>query len=600
MDGGEDILADDALGEHDGILEVVSLPGHEGHLQVASQGEFAVLGGVTFGEDLSLDHLVALADDRGEVDGGTLVGLPVLRKLVDRDVRVEAHEALGIGAVVFDVNLTCVHKDDFALALRHDLRAGVAGHGAFQAGTYNRSLRLDDRNGLAHHVRSHEGTVRVVVLEERDEGCGDGCHLVRGDVHEVDVVLGADREVRLEAALDTVVQDVALVVDIDVGLCNELVLFLFCAEVHQTFVTHVHLAAVDLAVRGLDETQVVDLGIDAERGDQADVRTFRRLDRAEAAVVRVVNVSHFETGPFAGKTARTQCGETALVRHLGQRVDLVHELGELAGGEEGIDHGREGLRVDQFRRRKHLIVTDIHSFADGACHTCQTYAELVGELLAHRADTTVAQVVDIIDGGLGVDQLHKVLDNLDDVFTGQDADVGRSRKVQLLVETVASHGAQVVAFVGEEQLVDHVAGGCLIRRFAVADLAVGIVDSLLFGVALVFGEGVVDDGEVVGSRIVLVEEDGLRTRVEDILDVFFLEDGLTLDDRDVALDVDHLAGLFVDEVFVPGLEDAGRHLATDAFLQVFLGNFHLAGQAEDVEDVLVALETDGAQEGGYR
>ncbi len=50
------------------------------------------------------------------------------------------------------------------------------------------------------------------------------------------------------------------------------------------------------------------------------------LDRAEAAVVRVVYVSHLETGTVARKAAGAEGRQTAFVRNFGQRVDLIHEL----------------------------------------------------------------------------------------------------------------------------------------------------------------------------------------------------------------------------------------------------------------------------------
>ena len=67
---------------------------------------------------------------------------------------------------------------------------------------------------------------------------------------------------------------------------------------------------------------------DAERTDQADVRAFRGLDRAHAAVVRRVDVADLHAGAVAGQTAGTERGEAArCVRPA--RVGLVHELGEL-------------------------------------------------------------------------------------------------------------------------------------------------------------------------------------------------------------------------------------------------------------------------------
>ena len=86
----------------------------------------------------------------------------------------------------------------------------------------------------------------------------------------------------------------------------------------------------DLAVRRLDEAEVVDPRVGRERRDQADVRAFRRLDRTDAAVVRRVHVAHLEAGALARETARAERREAALVRDLGERVRLVHELRELA------------------------------------------------------------------------------------------------------------------------------------------------------------------------------------------------------------------------------------------------------------------------------
>ena len=57
-----------------------------------------------------------------------------------------------------------------------------------------------------------------------------------------------------------------------------------------------HLSGLDLAVRRLDKTELVDPGIGGERADQANVWPFRRLDRAHPAVVRGMDVSNLEPG----------------------------------------------------------------------------------------------------------------------------------------------------------------------------------------------------------------------------------------------------------------------------------------------------------------
>ena len=89
-----------------------------------------------------------------------------------------------------------------------------------------------------------------------------------------------------------------------------------------------------LAIRRLDEAELVDAGIARQRRDQADVRPFRRLNRADAAVVRRVDVAHLEAGALARQTAGSERRETPLVRDLGERIGLVHELRQLRRPEE--------------------------------------------------------------------------------------------------------------------------------------------------------------------------------------------------------------------------------------------------------------------------
>jgi hypothetical protein len=68
---------------------------------------------------------------------------------------------------------------DNAVALAEYDRAGVASSDAFHAGTDERGFTSNQRHRLALHVRSHQGTVGVVVLKERNQAGGDGHELLR-------------------------------------------------------------------------------------------------------------------------------------------------------------------------------------------------------------------------------------------------------------------------------------------------------------------------------------------------------------------------------------------------------------------------------------
>ena len=85
MHRGEYIVADHALVEHNRVLVVVTLPWHERHLEVASESEFALLRGVTLGEDIALAYALTLVADGTKVYRGSLVGAAELRKPVFLD-----------------------------------------------------------------------------------------------------------------------------------------------------------------------------------------------------------------------------------------------------------------------------------------------------------------------------------------------------------------------------------------------------------------------------------------------------------------------------------------------------------------------------------
>ncbi len=305
------------------------------------------------------------------------------------------------------------------------------------SGTHERGLGAQQRHGLTLHVGAHESAVGVVVLEERNERRRDGHELLRRDVDVVDIFLPRHDDVALATRRDAFVEDGAVFAEADVGLGDGVAVLFPCREVEavrldlgglllpldESRVLALELVLLDdlshlvgavagveddvvvpnaaflhLSVRALDEPELVDAGEAREARDEPDVRTFGRLDGADAAVVGRVDVAHLEPGALAGEATRPEGREPTLVGDLGQRVRLVHELRELARAEELADAGHDGLGVDEVVRhgRGHLLV-DAHLLLDGPLHPDETDAELVLEQLAHAADTAIAEVVDVVD-----------------------------------------------------------------------------------------------------------------------------------------------------------------------------------------------------------
>ena len=334
MDRGEEVFADKAFVQHDSILIVVALPRHVSDLDVTTESEFTGLGRVPFGKDITSLDTLALEADRTKVDRGALVRLTELRQAVGRDRIFEAYEELVIRAVVADLDRGSVDEDYFTSALCYDLRTRVTYQLSLDTRTDDRSFGTEERYSLTHHVRSHERTVSIVVLQEGNERSSDRGDLRRRNVHQLNFSGRHDREVSLLTCLNSVAEEVTFVIQRSIPLSYDEVFFFLSGIVLQSLIREVNLPILDATVRRRDEAEVIDLRIDTERRDQTDVWPFRRLNRTETAVVGIVYVTDLEAGTLTRETARTESRETALVRDFGQRVRLVHELRQRVRTEE--------------------------------------------------------------------------------------------------------------------------------------------------------------------------------------------------------------------------------------------------------------------------
>ena len=304
------------------------------------------------------------------------------------------------------------------------------------AGGNDRRLSGHKRNCLTLHVRAHQSTVRVVVLKERDHRGRDRDHHLRADVDIVDfLAVDFDRIVAVTAG-HAAVEQAAVFVNRLGGLGDD-VLVLDVGGHILDLVGDTAGALFDLAVRRDQEAVLVGARIGSKIGDQTDVRAFRRLDRAEAAVMAVVNVTDVKARALSRKAARAESGHTALVRQLCQRVGLVHELAQRARTEELLDRGRHGADVDQALRGDDIEILQRHALADHALHAAKADAELVLQQLAHAADAAVAQVVDVVGVAHAVSQRVEIVHRgehivNDDVLGNEDIDVLTDRILESL------------------------------------------------------------------------------------------------------------------------------------------------------------------------
>ena len=162
------------------------------------------------------------------------------------------------------MDFICIHVYYFSASFSCYLCPGVKADSFFKACSHDRGLRIEERNGLSHHVRTHECAVSVVMLKERDEGGCNRCNLIRGNIHEIYLVFGHYREVCTETALYPVLKNAAVIAEFHIGERNHLVFFLLCAHVEPSVVAEIHFAVLHLAIWRLYEAQVADSCIYAE------------------------------------------------------------------------------------------------------------------------------------------------------------------------------------------------------------------------------------------------------------------------------------------------------------------------------------------------
>ncbi len=235
------------------------------------------------------------------------------------------------------------------------------------------------------------------MLEERNQARRHGHQLFGRDIHEIHARAFDIHEIAAAPAHDAVLLKLAFVVHGRIRLGDAINFLAIGGEVIDFFG---HLPGLHPAVRSFEEAEIIDAGKGRQRGDQADVRAFGSLHRANASVMRRMHVADFEARAIARQPAWPKRRKPAFVGQFRQRINLIHELRQLAAAKEIANHGRKRLRIDQLlgRHRLDALIKQRHALLDEAFGAGQTHAALIGEQFAHGAHATAAEMVNVIQG----------------------------------------------------------------------------------------------------------------------------------------------------------------------------------------------------------
>ncbi len=140
-----------------------------------------------------------------------------------------------------------------------------------------------------------------------------------------------------------------------IGLCNNKAFFFVGSDIFD-FIGN--FAVLYDSVRSFDKSELIDSGKDTQGIDQANVRSFRSLNWTDTAVVGWVNIAHLKSRSFPIQSSGPKSTQSTLVCDLGQWIDLVHELGQLAARKEIANNGAQCFGINQFLRsdRIHALI----------------------------------------------------------------------------------------------------------------------------------------------------------------------------------------------------------------------------------------------------
>ena len=168
----------------------------------------------------------------------------------------------------------------------------------FHTSSYYRGFCCKKWYCLTLHVGSHQCTVGIVVLQERNQCCSYGEYHLRRYVHVVKHALLIFLCFFTETTGYILMKEMSLFIQRLIRLSYMIVIFFICCHVYN-FIRYdriCRICFIDSTIWSLNKSIFVNSCIGCKRVDQTDVRTFRCLDRAHTTIVRIVNVSNLESG----------------------------------------------------------------------------------------------------------------------------------------------------------------------------------------------------------------------------------------------------------------------------------------------------------------
>ena len=204
------------------VFIVVTVPRHKGDGHVLTQSQFAQIGGCTVGNQIAALQNIACFDSRTLVDVGRLVGTGKFNQVVNIDTHFTGSRLIVMNTNHHTVGINILNH---TAATGNDCSSRVNGNRTFDTSTNHRFFRTQARYGLTLHVGTHQCTVRIIMLQEWNQGCCNGYYLAGSHVHILHTVRRCHNGFAFFATSYQVTNQITIFVQISIRLCNHIATF---------------------------------------------------------------------------------------------------------------------------------------------------------------------------------------------------------------------------------------------------------------------------------------------------------------------------------------------------------------------------------------
>ena len=174
-----------------------------------------------------------------------------------------------------------------------------------------------------------------------------------------------------------------------------------------------------------------------------------------------MHVANLKTRPLPVEASGTESREPPLVSDLGQGIDLVHELTELATSKEVAQHRGQGLGIDQSTGSKRIdaLIVERHALPHHSLRTGQARATNIGKQFTNSSHATISQVIDVVDAhiengtcigfclflvGFSTLEVSQLLGGSDYILNSGYPNLKWGLKSELEVEHVSTNASQII------------------------------------------------------------------------------------------------------------------------------------------------------------